>query len=385
MSNYLETINKNILNNAKNNMINFASKNVVDYIINSFETKFTVCYTFHSYNAEYSNCIKLLKIISKDTKKHIKKVNKTEVLFGSYIINTSKKCKIIVNSSKNIKYSNGEDNGFPASTFSLFIIGKDKLLIKKKIDSFLNSYFRGNNNNNLLQGFELFVKNDDWYAYRISEEKRLFNTYFLNPNIKSSITNFINNWLKNKKLFESRNLKYKTGLLLHGKPGTGKTTLAKIIASEYNFTFININVSDFDKLNISEITECINNEYNSCLIFIDEIDVLFKSRDNEISEEATKRISKLLSFIDGSNSPNNCIFVATTNYFDRLDSALLRKGRFDLIIELGNLDYKTAIDMCKSFKISNTEAEKLLYDKFDNKNINPAELQDALIKYISEK
>ena len=90
-----------------------------------------------------------------------------------------------------------------------------------------------------------------------------------------------------------------------------------------------------------------------------------------------KRTSLLFQVLDGVLSNSNLIVIATTNYFDRLDPALIRDGRFDYKIELKGLDYETAVKVCEKFGVSP--------DDIDLKNwklpIPPATLQTVLLKY----
>ena len=91
----------------------------------------------------------------------------------------------------------------------------------------------------------------------------------------------------------------------------------------------------------------------------------------------------MLSFLDSPQSPTNVVFIATTIYRDRLDKALLRKGRFDLEIELNDIDKECAFKMCKGFGLSDSEASSLLKDKYsDATSINPSELQLTIINNI---
>ena len=114
------------------------------------------------------------------------------------------------------------------------------------------------------------------------------------------------------------------------------------------------------------------------------IDTVFTNREDDASTDKQRStISKLLQFMDSQHSPTNVVFVATTNYKDRLDDALMRKGRFDKIIHLGDIDYNAAIEMCKGFNLTQDQINSLKLDK--NSTFNPAELQDRILSTIAHK
>ena len=123
-----------------------------------------------------------------------------------------------------------------------------------------------------------------------------------------------------------------------------------------------IDLNTFDKLDINMLTKCINGDDKTYLVLIEDIDTVFNvNRQQETLEKDDKKVvNKMLQFLDSNSSPNNVIFICTTNHIDKLDEAILRKGRIDKNIYVGPISKETAVTMCKSFDISDESIERIL-------------------------
>jgi cell division protease FtsH len=138
------------------------------------------------------------------------------------------------------------------------------------------------------------------------------------------------------------------GILLVGPPGTGKTLLARSMAGEAGVPFISASGSDFVEMyagvGASRVRKLFKEarRHTSCIIFIDELDAVGRSRGgNSMShEEREQTLNQLLVEMDGFTQSDSIIVVAATNRADILDSALLRPGRFDRQVTVGNPDLK---------------------------------------------
>ena len=138
------------------------------------------------------------------------------------------------------------------------------------------------------------------------------------------------------------------GILLVGPPGTGKTLLARSMAGEAGVPFISTSGSDFVEMyagvGASRVRKLFKEarRHKSCIIFIDELDAVGRSRGgNSLShEEREQTLNQLLVEMDGFTQSESIIVVAATNRADILDSALLRPGRFDRQVTVGNPDIK---------------------------------------------
>ena len=169
---------------------------------------------------------------------------------------------------------------------------------------------------------------------------------------KESLTEIVD-FLHNPTKFNKIGARLPKGALLVGPPGTGKTLLAKAVAGEANVPFFSLSGSDFVEmfvgLGASRVRSLFKQaqEQAPCIIFIDEIDAIGKSRDSRMggNDEREQTLNQLLSEMDGFDSSKGLLILAATNRPEILDPALLRPGRFDrrVIVERPDLKGRVAI------------------------------------------
>jgi len=154
-------------------------------------------------------------------------------------------------------------------------------------------------------------------------------------------------FLKDPKKFSRLGGKIPKGALLIGPPGTGKTLLAKAIAGEASVPFFSISGSDFVEMFVgvgaSRVRDMFEQgkKHSPCIIFIDEIDAVGRSRGAGLgggNDEREQTLNQLLVEMDGFDTNEGIILIAATNRPDVLDPALLRPGRFDRQVVVGNPD-----------------------------------------------
>eukprot|EP00495_Collosphaeridae_sp_1-RS-2012_P003233 TRINITY_DN2689_c0_g1_i1.p1 TRINITY_DN2689_c0_g1~~TRINITY_DN2689_c0_g1_i1.p1 ORF type:complete len:173 (-),score=11.78 TRINITY_DN2689_c0_g1_i1:236-754(-) len=143
-------------------------------------------------------------------------------------------------------------------------------------------------------------------------------------------------------------VKLPKGVLLEGRPGTGKTLMARALAGEAKVPFLSTNGSSFDQIFVGVGVMRIKNLFNRakelapCIIFIDEIDAVGSSRSAlSVTPHSSDSLNAMLVEMDGFEENNGVIVVAATNMAERLDPALVRAGRFDRNIKVELPDKKT--------------------------------------------
>ena len=161
--------------------------------------------------------------------------------------------------------------------------------------------------------------------------------------------------LKYPQLFEKANTKPPKGILIYGPPGTGKTLLAKAVAHESGINFISIKGPALMSKYIGESEKGVREAFKKakqaspCILFFDEIDALVPMRGGGASDAhvSERVISQFLTELDGIEELKGVLILAATNRFDILDPAVLRAGRFDLLLELPAPNEKTRLEIFK--------------------------------------
>ena len=171
---------------------------------------------------------------------------------------------------------------------------------------------------------------------------------------KESLTEIVD-FLHNPGKYTRIGAKLPKGALLVGPPGTGKTLLAKAVAGEAKVPFYSLSGSDFVEMFVgvgaSRVRDLFKQAQQSapCIIFIDEVDAIGKSRDSRLggNDEREQTLNQLLSEMDGFDSSKGLLVMAATNRPEILDPALLRPGRFDRRIIVDKPDLKGRVEILK--------------------------------------
>ena len=162
-------------------------------------------------------------------------------------------------------------------------------------------------------------------------------------------------FLKNPKRYTELGAKIPKGVILVGPPGTGKTLMVKALAGESLVPFFSISGSEFVEMFVGVGASRVRDLFNKakakapCIVFIDEIDAIGRSRGNskalQSNDERESTLNQLLTEMDGFSSNSGVIVIAATNRADMLDKALIRPGRFDrhIYLELPNKIERKAI------------------------------------------
>lgn len=173
---------------------------------------------------------------------------------------------------------------------------------------------------------------------------------------KEQLTEIID-FLHNPKKYQEIGAKIPKGALLVGPPGTGKTLMAKAVAGEANVPFFSVTGSEFIEMYVgvgaSRIRDLFEQakQHAPCIIFIDEVDSIAKTRDSGsrsgTNDEREQTLNQLLAEMDGFDSSKGIIILAATNRPESLDKAFLRAGRFDRKIIVEKPDFRGRVETLK--------------------------------------
>jgi len=232
---------------------------------------------------------------------------------------------------------------------------------KKKIFNSLNKKLQDESYTNMIK-----MKDNSCGSMYVS--KKHFNDIFTKYN--TQIISILDRFKRNKQMYVDHGISYKTGFLFYGPPGSGKSSMCRAIATYLGWKLLYMPAN---KISLSGVMQ---SDYKKTVIILEDIDcavpareleppskdqddddnimignckMTFSQRDNIRSN--TGGLDLLLNFIDGPLSPNEVIFIATTNHIEKLDPALIRSGRFDHKFFIDYLDIDLAKTMCDRYKI----------------------------------
>lgn len=222
----------------------------------------------------------------------------------------------------------------------------------------------------------------------ILKRKRPLSSVVLNADSKRDLLEHLDWWKNAEEEYASLGITYKTGILLEGPPGTGKSSLAQAIASHLGFTLVSVNAFSLGN-RLSDIKR-------NSVVLIEDIDrditVTGESKPvaavvGEDGDEVAKNQSKgnslgpVMNILDGAASPEGIVFLLSANNPELLDPALIRPGRIDLRIHMGYFDEKCAAEMGSIFGVERDAVLDLGEDTWRE----PAKLQLALMRIRQER
>ena len=204
-------------------------------------------------------------------------------------------------------------------------------------------------------------------------DKRDLNTVYSNNNIHKKICDMYIRWANNKEFYKKLCITNKLGILLKGPVGSGKSTIARLLASqEFNAILISPNITRI-KESLNKIISSHTILSNTIkIILLEDIDTVLNKPIKDMDPKEAENARNLLQILDSNESPDNTVFIATTNYYDKLIKNvpnLVRPGRFDIVEEIGYLNKETADKMINNFNNS-------IYE-FNNFKINPNDVYEV--------
>lgn len=245
---------------------------------------------------------------------------------------------------------------------------------KKYIEEFIVDAMRYSIDESVIS---VYNQSHEYWGDSISMTKRNMNTVFVNNNIKETLIKRIDAFSNNKKWYIDRGIPYKLCIMLHGKPGSGKTSIIKALASHFSKNIYCLkDTKQMSEQTLSSIDK------NTSIILLEDIDTMYNlsPRDNEGDKEksdASKQVlHNLLNLFDGLSTPEGAIFILTTNHIKNIDQALFRPGRVDILMEMNELDKDSMIKMFNSFYMNN----KVDFDNVEYISRTGAELQKIFLE-----
>ena len=184
-----------------------------------------------------------------------------------------------------------------------------------------------------------YVKESEEKVHEDQKKWPMIDDVIMPEETKREVTQMMR-FIRKREKYEAIGARIPKNILLYGKPGTGKSMIAKAISNECNVHFMYRAGSEFARRYVGDSPKEIKKMFKEArekaptILFIDEIDALGKKRSEDTNGEDVKALTQLLTELDGFDTTDNVFLIGATNTLDLLDPALLRSGRFDKKVKI---------------------------------------------------
>lgn len=206
------------------------------------------------------------------------------------------------------------------------------------------------------------VTSSDKYSYNLSPKVALYNkentlskkggsgsTYIV-PNYLQSVLQQIETWLDSADFYHSIDATWKRGILLHGSPGTGKTSFIRHVGITYDLPIYSFDLKSFSS-NSELLDSFADISTNTpCIALFEDIDRVFDvDKPTKELKDSTLSSDGLLNLIDGAKQNDGILTFITTNHIDKVSDALKRSGRMDMVVKVEDLTESERVAMVKNY------------------------------------
>jgi len=206
----------------------------------------------------------------------------------------------------------------------------------------------------------------DWRPFGHPRQRRPISSVVLDTGVAETLVDDVKEFVSSQDWYRDRGIPYRRGFLLHGPPGCGKTSFITALAGELEYSICVLNLSD-RSMSDDRLQHRLADAPENSIILLEDIDAAFVSREeNPQLEGAYKGLNRLtfsglLNAIDGVTSTEGRVVFMTTNYLDRLDHALIRPGRVDMMQYIGYCSHAQLSKMFSRFYPLETEQRASLF------------------------
>jgi chaperone BCS1 len=280
-----------------------------------------------------------------------------------------------------------ESNGRRMESFTFRTVGRKKAVLQGFVDDVASVHIR-------RQGVYsyLYIYDDGW-DYVQGYAPRLLESVVLEPGEKELLVQDVAHFRGSKRRYQRLGIPYHRGYLFYGPPGTGKTSLVSALGAHFGLSIYVVNLGEF---NDRSLMKAVNNVPAHSVLLFEDIDCMkgSQSRGPADSNSAKDRpatantkessgsgvtLSGLLNVLDGFYAPTGVLFVMTTNHVEKLDEALLRPGRIDYKLYLGQASDYQKMELYRRFFPEAQESEAHEFVEASRTDETMAEFQGRLL------
>ena len=217
---------------------------------------------------------------------------------------------------------------------------------------------------------------DEW-RLADSKPRRALDSVVLDEGVAKHLHDDIHEFFGRREWYAQMGIPWRRGYLLYGPPGTGKTSAAYALAGELRLKLCALSLTN-PKLTDNVLADLLQRTPPRSLILIEDIDAFFNAREKQDSRMQIS-FSGLLNALDGVGAQEGRIVVLTTNHRERLDPALIRPGRIDVAIELGNASPSQLRGLLSRFYPDAAARIERIVTDYPARTLSPAQVQQILI------
>ncbi|KAJ3190037.1 hypothetical protein HDU85_000328 [Gaertneriomyces sp. JEL0708] len=273
-------------------------------------------------------------------------------------------------------------SGTPWETITLTTLSRDRPLLLKMLEEAKQSALSKEEGRTVI--YTSF--GPEWRPFGNPRKRRPLESVVLAPGLSQKIVSDVKNFLEGGKWYQDRGIPYRRGYLLYGPPGSGKTSYILALAGELEYNICVLNLSERGMTD-DRLSHLLNHAPPRSIILLEDVDAAFNNRmqnDKAGGGYSPLTFSGLLNALDGVASSEERLIFMTTNHLPRLDPALIRPGRVDLKLYIGNVTSVQAKEMFLRFY----EGEQELAERFvgrledirqQGREVSPAALQGHFV------
>ena len=236
----------------------------------------------------------------------------------------------------------------------------------KVIEDFIleaRKYYDKKDNNEIICKI---YKNNSWFNLS-KQPKRSLDTIFIEKNKKDHLINDITEFVESEKDYLKYGIPYKRNYLFEGLPGTGKSSLVFSLASTFNYNVYVLNLGP--AIDDVGFAAAINMIPSKSMLLLEDIDSLFVKREASSGNNSAISFSGILNVLDGVSRKTGLITFITTNFKEKLDSAMIRPGRMDYIMSFTIINKEQIYEMYKFFFPNQMDNFDKFHDKIYSLNL----------------
>lgn len=260
-------------------------------------------------------------------------------------------------------------------TFQIRVLGRKQQVIRSLIEKARDAAIKARDSR-----VNVYIVSYGSWSRSDARHMRALSTVILPENTAQDVTSDIRNFLGAKEWYADRGIPYRRGYLLHGAPGSGKTSLITALSGEFGMDLYVLNLGD-SRLTDSGLITLLADSKPGSIILLEDIDAAFAQREKSKDSDNGVTFSGLLNALDGATSKEGSIVFMTTNHKDVLDPALIRPGRADLHVEF---DYATKEQARRLFAQFFPDAPTQSAERFSaitSRKVTMAQIQGLLLQH----